>query len=261
MQVQIIADSISRAGVRVTTMQLRMHRFILAEFNTHRMFSRNTSSSRAIPTNKLRQMVLNHPAIPIQWGTNKRGMQSDIPLEGEDEQRAIDIWRAAAQDALKHAEALSNLNVHKEVVNRILEPFMWANTIVTATEWENFFKLRVHADAQPEMSLLARMMQDALNDSDPKLIQPCDWHLPYYNEADEDALIRSTARCARVSYLTFQGTQTTLEDDRRLYKKLLSAGHMSPFEHQCTPAFSETKSYNLTGWRSQRYQLENKACL
>ena len=228
--------------------------------------SRNTSSSRAIPTRKLRRMVLEHPAMPMEWGVNQKGMHADDVLSPEAEQRAIKIWKQATANAVQSAEALEDEGVHKQITNRLLEPFMWANTIVTATEWANFYNLRVHHTAQPEFRLLAEMMYEAITNSHPHTLGPNDWHMPYavdsqYNR--QDMLIRSVARCARVSYLTFDGKQTTLEADTDLYHKLLKSGHMSPFEHQCAPGFSGEFYYNLRGWKSLRYNMihkERKPC-
>ena len=254
---KVIADSVSPSGERVTTMQLRMHRFILAEFNTSRMFSRNTSSSRAIPVHTLRRAVRDHPAIPVSWGKNKKGMQAEEELDIYSSSEADEIWRNAARDAAGYAADLEELGVHKQVANRLLEPFMWANTIVTSTEWDNFFKLRLHRDAQPEFQKLASLMKKAMDESTPKILNRGEWHLPHADDGDFcNRCVQSVARCARVSYLTFEGKQTTLDADRRLYTQLLESGHMSPFEHQCTPGFGGSFYYNLCGWYSLRYKLD-----
>ena len=257
----IIADSYTEKGTRVTTMQLRMHRFILAEFNTHRMFSRNTSSSRAIPTKKLRRMVLEHPAMPVEWGLNVKGMQAHNVIGPVEEQQAIEIWKRAAANAVGSAEEMEKVGVHKQVTNRLLEPFMWANTIVTATEWDNFYCLRAHKDAQPEFRVLAELMRTAMEESTPRLVKVGDWHLPYAPESDltlRARQLQSVARCARVSYLTFDGKESSLTDDIRLARSLRSAGHMSPFEHQCRVGFERKYYYNLRGFASYRHELERK---
>lgn len=254
----VIADSISLKGARVTTMQLRMHRFILPELNTHRMFSRNTSSSRAIPTHKLLDMVMHETAMPVRWGINGPGMQDHGILEYEEETYARSLWANAAESAAHYAQRLLELGVHKQVTNRLLEPFMWANTIVTATEWEGFFKLRAHEDAQPEFADLAYKMRSAMDKSEPEQLQYGEWHLPYAdrdNVSLEEQKFNSVARCARVSYLTFEGKQTSLKQDKRLYNQLLESGHMSPFEHQCLPNNSAGFSANLWGWTSLRHLL------
>lgn len=153
---KIVADSISPAGGRLVTMELCYPRFIHSEFLTHRMFSRNASSSRAIPVEKMLQQVQENPAMPVHWGKNQPGMQAReeiFPNTGKD------LWKIYAKQTAKNAEELNLIGYHKQVVNRLLEPFQYIKVIVTATEWDNFFKLRLHEDAQPEMYELARCMK------------------------------------------------------------------------------------------------------
>ena len=153
---KIIADSISViTGIRLTTMELSYHRYIHSEFMTHRMFSRNASSSRAIPIKKLLEQVKNDPMMPIHWGSNKPGMQAGEELKGEDLHVAQREWINAANNAVDTASHLQELGLHKQIANRLLEPFLAIKVVVTATEWENFFKLRIHKDAQPEIQELA----------------------------------------------------------------------------------------------------------
>ena len=238
-----MADSISTQGIRLTTMELSYHRFIHSEFMTHRMFSRNAASSRAIPVEKMLKQVEENPAMPIHWGLNCPGMQakeeiSYIPL-------AVDDWKACAKGALMSAEWLMEHNLHKQIVNRVLEPFQFIKVIVTATEWDNFFKLRCHADAQPEMQELARCMKEAMDNSIPTELKVGQWHLPYVTEdygddewypvSTRQVIKCSVARCARVSYLNHDNSSPDIEKDIALYDRLLEAGHMSPFEHIATP--------------------------
>lgn len=238
-----MADSISTQGIRLTTMELTYHRFIHSEFMTHRMFSRNAASSRAIPVEKMLEQVQQSPAMPIHWGKNQPGMQAreevNSPL------CAIEDWKLAGDNACYSANGLSRLGLHKQVVNRLLEPFQYIKVIVTATDgWDNFFKVRNHPDAQPEMQELARCMKEAMDASSPKLLKPGEWHAPYYygsftdekgNPDVETALKLSVARCARVSYLNHDNSSPDIEKDIALYNRLLEAGHYSPFEHQATP--------------------------
>lgn len=251
IEAKIIADSISEAGKRITTLQVKFHRFILSEVNTHRVFSRNFSSSRAIPTKKLLEQVRNDPAMPVHWGANQAGMQAERELEGDALKNAQFSWKRAAESAASMAEVMSNLGAHKQIVNRIIEPYIWANGIVTSTEWENWFELRAHPDAQPEIHELALRMQDAMAASSPRLLKAGEWHLPYITDEErEDSFYQieankssnmlakiSAARCCRVSYLKHDGTAANKDEDLALFMRLAGAEpkHYSPLEHQATP--------------------------
>lgn len=248
---KVVADSISESGKRITTLQVKFHRFCLPEFNTHRVFSRNFSSSRAIPTKKLLEQVRNDPAMPVHWGKNQPGMQANEELTGTEKQNAITRWKIAAKLAADQAEILAEHGAHKQIVNRIIEPFIWANGIVTSTEWENWFELRAHPDAQPEIHELALRMQDAMSASTPRLLKEGEWHLPYITDEErEDPFYHieankssnmlakiSAARCCRVSYLKHDGTKADVNEDLFLFQRLAGAvpKHYSPLEHQATP--------------------------
>lgn len=235
------------------TMQLRYPRFIHAEFMTHRDLSRNASSSRAIPVAKMIEQVRTDPAMPIHWGKNQPGMQADHELSADEAMGAITAWKIAAQRAADNAGGLNALGLHKQVVNRILEPFQFMHVIVTATNWDNFFDLRAHKDAQPEIQELAYTMLAAARSVQPRhvwaenrigtpwyQVDQKNWHLPYVT-ADERASLRlsillsiSAARCARVSYLKRDGTTSTVGEDVRLFQRLVGSTplHASPIEHQ-----------------------------
>lgn len=258
----IVADSISPTGIRLTTFQLRYPRFIHAELMTHRVFSRNASSSRAIPVEKLIQELHRDPALPVYWGSNKPGMQAGEELTGSDLIAAQWTWRNAMTEAIDFAMELVRLGLHKQIANRILEPWAHINVVVTATSWENFYTLRRHKDAQPEIKFLADLMWDAHQASTPMLLQPGCWHLPFctneeidvdlvlHGEPAYDKLIKvSVARCARVSYLTHDGRQTSFEEDLTLYERLLGAQplHASPAEHQATPDTYKIQGKGLPG--------------
>jgi hypothetical protein len=253
---KVIADSIGTNGKRITTLQLSYHRYIHSEFMTHRMFSRNASSSRAIPTAKLIEQVRNNPVMPVFWGKNQAGMQAREELTGDELAEAKGEWCLAAISAADHAEYMAELGCHKQIVNRILEPFLPINVIVTATEWDNFFELRDHQDAQPEIQELARCMKVAMQESEPEFNG---WHLPYIEndkidctkyEFDYLAKI-SASRCARVSYLKHDGTQSTIEEDLTLFDKLVNSkpAHASPVEHQAyfDPARESSRNFK-GGW-------------
>lgn len=259
----IIADSISEVGKRITTLSLYYPRFIHAEFMTHRMFSRNASSSRAIPTEKLIQDIIDNPVEPVYWGKNMKGMQAQEELQGDDLLNAQWWWSEAREEALSKARWLMDCGAHKQIVNRILEPFSHIRVCVTATEWDNFFKLRLHPAAQPEMQALAKAIKDAMDASTPKLLTPGQWHLPYVSMVEQyDYGVTickelSVARCARVSYRLHDGSPTHMQADEELYKRLLAEQHMSPFEHQATPFHhAVTRSNNFYGWEQLRKLVE-----
>ena len=256
---EIILDSISPAGKRLTTMELTYPRFIHAEFMTHRMFSRNAASSRAIPTRKMIKMVEDNPATPIYWGKNKRGMAATEEID--DPESAKSIWLDARTCAVEYAKFLYKEGVHKQIVNRLLEPWKYMTVICTATEWSNFFALRRHKDAQPEIHRLADMMFEAQEKSIPTTRQ---WHLPYVMENDlpKNASLNwemwrkiSVARCARVSYLTHDGKRD-IEKDLTLFDRLMTGsghGHWSPFEHVAKAIRDKrTRSGNFIGWMQYR---------
>lgn len=285
-QAKIIADSVSAEGKRITTMQLSYPRFIHAEGKTHRILSldsenevfsvtqstglmddrdlsRNASSSRAIPVAKMIEQVRSNPAKPIHWGKNQPGMQAAVELEGEELEMAKSAWFRAAWLASNIAEEMAALGVHKQVVNRILEPFQWISVIVTATEWDNFFELRIHKDAQPEIKHLAELMKQAMDASTPKLLKEDEWHLPYVTDEDIIDLARtdphgwlelakkvSAARCCRVSYLKHDGTPASLVEELALCDRLAAARpiHASPFEHQATPDTFRNEGDLDDGW-------------
>lgn len=242
---KIIADTkFSRNGVvtapRLTTMEITYPRFILPEVNTHKIISKSSQSSRAIPLKKIIERVESGPFVPEQFGLNQPGMQSDNFLTGSAAEYARRAWLDSLDEALACAKAMENINVHKQHATRILEPYMWQTTILTATEWENFFALRTHKDAQPEIQKLATLMRDAYNESEPVNSR---FHTPYVTEGELEetgfaglveykfkAMV-SAARCARVSYTNHDGTRDVVKDIA-LAKRLVESAHWSAFEHQ-----------------------------
>jgi thymidylate synthase ThyX len=285
---KVIADSVSPNGNRITTLELKYWRFIHAEFLTHRMFSRNASSSRAIPVKKTIQTILDDPAIPIYWGKNQKGMQADYEnhefINIDDIlYSSKDAWLKACDSAVNYARAFEEAGYHKQIVNRILEPFSWITVCVTSTDWNNFFRLRDHEAAQPETKNLAKEMRShfdnendyeilnvhmkeitkeikfAVESSQPRLIALDDWHLPYLlpDESfdNETAKKLSTARCARVSYKTHDNIRPSISQDLNLYESLLKERHVSPFEHQATPISVNEYIKNYYGWMSHRVEI------
>lgn len=244
IEAKVIAHSSHEGCPDLITIQARYPRFIHPEFMTHRAFSRNASSSRAVPIDRMIQDVLDDPAMPVEWGSNKAGMQAGDEIDWPD--NAKYTWEMAAEDAVFHARRLAALGLHKQIVNRILEPFSHISVVITATDWDNFFSLRCHFAADPTMRVLAEAMRDAIKGSQPQPLKLGQWHLPYGG-----TLVESAARCARVSYLRHDGSNPTYVDDVRLAEFLREENHWSPFEHQAWPTPNERHA-NLNGWQSQR---------
>lgn len=262
---KVIADSVSPYGQRLTTVEARCHRFILAELNTHRKFSRNSASSRAIPFKKQLERVLTDPAIPISFPAEQAGMQGGEELDEVKLAQAKLTWLDARDMAVRNAQNLADLGVHKSVVNRLLEPFMWHQVIISSTEWENFFRQRCSPLAQPEMEALANAIYLAMAVSTPDTVEWGEWHMPYMTDDDiaecKERRIAahrvSVARCARVSYLTHDG-ERDLATDLDLYSKLISVEppHASPLEHVATPEFnSQPVLGNFDGWSQLRHAV------
>jgi thymidylate synthase ThyX len=290
----IILDSIYQPRhARLTTFELEYPRFILAELNTHRMLSRNTASSRAIPAAKMQELIKTNPAQPVVWGKNQAGMQAKEQLDPEQEKYAKTTWLEAMHSAVKYSEMLNELGVHKQITNRVTEPYQMVKSVVTATEWSNFFWLRNHPDAQPEFKALAEIMYDLYRSNQPTPFRIGDWHLPYVKVSkaqnhqqvfidDEtglelklaDAIKVSASCCAQVSY---RRQDTTLEKARRIYDQLIESkpAHASPVEHQATPISTwdqmdtwgithqdrqgEFWSANFRGWIQYRKTIPGEA--
>lgn len=265
---RVVLDSVSPVGARITTMEWVYPRFIHAEVMTYRMFSRNTSSSRAIPIKKMAERVLSDPAGPVWWGRNQQGMQAREELVGWRKWTAQQLWYKSRYAMVGTALGMYYISdLHKQVANRVMEPWYWITAVITASPvaWENCFRQRVHPDAQPEFRHLAILALEAYHGSKPeeRIV-----HAPfvYGHETDipsVDALKRvSVARCARVSYETHLGYRD-LGADLDLYKKLHleqddgEVPHTSPAEHVLTahddPSY---RSGNVFGWVQHREEVD-----
>lgn len=301
---QVLADSIAENGNRLTTIEVTFPRMVLAEFNTHRVFSRNSASSRAIPFKTQLKRILDDPFIPIYWGVNQPGMQASAELNKKEQTQAAELWLNSRdlavlmavqlggglkelddKDLKKRITALQKKHVatakvlgaplargiHKQIINRILEPYMWHTVIVTATEWDNYWALRVSPMAQPEIKRAAEIMFAEYGKSKPILHTGSGWHLPliqhdelaWANANPEIARKVSAGRCARVSYLTHDGKRD-YDKDIELCEILMSNGHMSPLEHVARPMteqeYASSKfSGNFKGWRQYRKDINNES--
>jgi len=234
----ILADSLANNS-RLTTMEVSFHRFVLPEFRTHRMFSMNGASSRAIPVDKVLEKIKTANVEPLHWGKNQRGMQAYEELTDAELAYARQAWKIARARAIDVAEAMVDIGVHKQIVNRLLEPFMPMTMVVSGDEraYVNLFNQRAHHAAQPEIRELAYRMQEAYQSSVPLELNTGDWHLPFYSRdlaltALPICVKACVARCARVSYNNHRGEQD-IGDDVLLFNKLANANppHLSPLEH------------------------------
>lgn len=272
IEVKIIADSISSTenGTRITTLQLKYHRYIHAEFMTHRVFSRSASSSRAIPIMKTIRQVWTDPAMPVHWGKNISGMQAKSELTNIRLYLAKFLWRLSAKTACVAALGFHYIGLHKQIGNRMLEPWQFINVIVTSTEFDNFFKLRIHPDAQPEIHVLAKKMKQCIDRSTPEKLGKDSgngtWHLPYISHSEKlrfpiSILLKvSVARCARVSYNNHDGSIPDIGKDIALHDMLVGSEplHASPAEHQAFPIENNLQLFykNFRGWEQYRTIIE-----
>lgn len=277
----------------LSTLLLRYPRWIHAELMTHRVFSRNAASSRAIPVAKLIQDVIDNPAMPIYWGKNQKGMQAGEEINEivyVDPRRGVDgittsapmfredAWLYHRDQAVKMAQAFADAGYHKQIVNRLLEPFAHITVLVSSTEWSNFLALRDHADAEPHIAILAREIRRELEREDNiQVLEPGEWHMPFVAHepgarGGAQALIKkSVACCASTSYKTVDGFEMTLEKAIELHDKLVGATplHASPAEHVAQAdrysggwwGWSYPGEHgNFDGFRQYRKQLPNE-CL
>jgi len=265
----VIQDSICyRTATRITTFELEYPRFIHSEFMTHRLLSRNAASSRAIPVSKLIKLIEQRCASPIEWGKNIKGMQATETLDLRDTMEAGSYWRQAATMSCDIARKFDALKVHKQIANRILEPYQMIKVVCTATTYDNFFHLRKHPDAQPEIKELATIMWKALKESQPIGLAAGEWHVPYIQREDmevglnyfiweeqdnlekqivkryltaEQAIKISASCCAQVSYRILN---TDIEKANDIFARLVESKpvHASPLEHQATPMTNITNS-------------------
>lgn len=262
----IAADSINSFGDRITTLILTMPRFILAELNTHRMLSKNSASSRAIPFKTMYLNIWNDHFKPIKWQKDHKGMQGSEYFEGADVDNLEELWVTAAKYSLECAKDLNEVGLSKQFCNRIIEPFAWHRVLVTATEWDNFVGLRSHKDAEMHINELSDAVLKAMNESTPNPLKDGEWHLPFGDTFNDEVLRKDAltlkitvmelkiavaiARCARVSYDNFNGSKHDYLKDYDLFKKLFISQpiHASPSEHV---AYAMSYNEYITNVRGQ----------
>lgn len=256
---KILADTINPMGHRLTTFELTFPQCILAEFNTHRMISKNAASMRAIPVSKMIEAVESDPFIP-EFGYNEKGMQSTQRLSDMHRGHAKYIWNKAMRDTIAQAKVLDKLGVHKQFVNRLLSPWAWTTVIASATDWVNFFHLRCSESAEPSMKRIADMALELYTHSKP---DKSTRHTPMVTYAEFQALGFDRAvkvavgRCARVSYLTHDGKRDYAADIG-LHDRLANDGHWSPFEHVAVASGSDDYTGNFRGWVQYRKTFANE---
>lgn len=326
IKVSIIADSINPKDIRLTSFILEYPRWIHAELLTHRVFSKNAASSRAIPIEKFIEQIESNPALPVFWGKNQSGMQAKEELDTQPKEQWFNelddtfrdreiinrqsspcgsdnfvshlvsdvdyakfIWLNARDSAINYAKELNKLGLHKQITNRLLEPWFHIRVILSGTEFENFFALRAHPDAQPEIRVLAEMMLDEYNKSEPKSLAPGEWHIPFGDKIDDNRVLDivggwefadengvsedrlnekvlveakkkiAVARCARVSYLNFEG-KDDYEADIKLCDRLFGSvpRHLSPTEHVAQSLDDDKFIANFRGFKQYRYFFEDQ---
>lgn len=264
--VKVILDSISPENIRLTTLHLRYPRMIHSEFMTHRVFSRNGRSSRAVPVLTL---LKEDPYIP-HFMKNKPGMSASEEFTDEERKDIENIWLDLVNTTKAYVELLHEKKVHKQWANRPLEWFGYIDVLVTSTNWTNFFALRDEVGAQPEIDQLAKLIKRAMNDSKPTLRNAGQWHMPYIMDSDWDTVATmphdialetlkkiSVARCARLSYAPFDGNGS-IEKELARYEKLMVSRpvHASPAEHVATPDVCHDYGMDGKSWQ-RKYEWGN----
>lgn len=270
---KIVCDSVGPHGIRLTTMEQTGWRPVHSEFMTHRMFSRNSASSRALPHGRFREQVLYDPALPVFWGSHQSGMQSFSELVRQ--QEVLDIWNQARIQSIVWHEKLEQLGLAKQIANRLLEPWMWITRVVTGTNfaWANYFHLRCHYQAQHEAAEEAFKAADAYFSSIPKSLDYGEWHLPYIHDSEKilyenEALVKlSSARCARISFV--RQNEIDYKKELAIYARLTNPNtprefdpeepiHSSPLEHPAECTYESILSGNFKGWLQHRKEIPNE---
>lgn len=268
---KVILDSISEDGIRLITLHLHYPRYILSEVDTHRMLSKNSRSSRARPVNSVMREVYDDPFIPSHWTAYQKGMQGQEITDPKAIEFYTDFITSLGKnivDAIElfneNCDAKGIPRLHKQVLNRYIENFASTDTIISGTDWKNFFNLRISSKTEPHFKELAEAMRKAMDESTPKVVPIGNYHLPYITSEEleqnslADCKLASVARCARVSYAPFGSTEPDFKKDLELGKTLLKDRHMSAFEHIATPLFYGTQRVsNFRGWKQYRQEVDD----
>lgn len=254
VKAEVVAHSVDEKGNEVVTFNIEYGLIVHAEFLRHRLFSNSVKSNRAIPMKTLRKEVMSKPYVPVYFGAAQSGMQATKEVGKKWLAKAL--WKGARYPACAAHWLAEKTGAHKEWANRLLNPWQYVRETVTATDWDNFYALRIHPDAQKDIQVIAREMWKACKSSSPQLLKEGEWHTPYvisardldtgelkYYDNDgrevtsEEAVKASTARCARSSYDNHDKTNASLASDLKLYNILIDSKptHGSPAEHQATP--------------------------
>lgn len=270
ISVKLLAASVNPAGEKIETLEVRMPRIILAEMNTHRVFSRNVASSRAMPWKKVLQKMQDFWFEPVFWGKNKAGMSADEQLTGFNLWWAKLWWRLHRRFTIFVTNRLDAAGLHKQWKNRLIEPHTYVVAIITATDWDNFLWLRDdQTAAQPEIVILARKIRHALMNATHRQLSNDNnctdgWHYAYATDEERQHwhtnpqfLARlDAARCARASYWNHEGGKPDVQADIATYQKLTEGKfHASPTEHQAHSAI-HLKIRNYRGFRQFRDIIE-----
>lgn len=270
-QVKVLADSISPTGQRLITLELTYWRAIHAEVLKHRMLASNSRSSRARPITSMIDEARNNTWGPNHWTLNQPGMVGKEITDEYTKSLYRNMWMSYAEDICKKIENQINMSkylqgpqLHKQVFNRLLEPYTSISQVISGTEWKNFFNLRISEFAEPNMRDLAVAIQEAMNNSNPTELSYGEYHLPYISDEDrsnysiDDLKLISTARCARVSYAPFNNEKANPSKDLALAKSLLTNHHMSAFEHIATPVGKHKYIENpFIGWNQYRQEVDD----
>lgn len=257
-EVKIIEDSMAENGIRLTTMELTYPLLIHQELLTHRAFSRNSASNRAIKTAKMLAAVSSQPFVPEKFPLEQKGMSPAGWVEDYAECRRI--WLEGRDHALEIAKRLSDKGVHKQIANRGLYAYLHITTVLSSTDWTNFYELRDSEFAQQEIADLSREMKRKQKESIPKTVRIGEWHLPYVKDVEkleyqEDAKFISAGRSGRTSYLN-QGYETNPESDIVLAQSFVNNKHWSTWEHPATPLYDRGYCGNFRGWLQGRKLFE-----
>lgn len=267
---KIIKHSITEWGQEIVTFELEYPRIVHSELMTHKILSKSSASSRAIPILTMIKRVWDNPATPAAWGKNQSGMSAREDLTGWRLNATKFVWNAAAKINCGLSFLLAKIGAHKQIANRLTEPYSFIKVLVTGTSFDNWYKLRNHKDADPTIQLLAATMKVAHENSVPQLLKSGEWHLPYVDSkvGSEENLKLSSSLSAQTSY---RKSDESIEKALRIYDRLVDSepAHFSPFEHQATPLESEESIFfthkdklgrlwsgNFSGWGQYRQKIQ-----